>query len=163
MKLQVLIWILIGISFQSKAQFRQEMHLSNENCIYQLILKPNGFFSYEYNVEETEDILGTNIELSGNWILNNDSLMLIDTLFPIGNINRKKYYLKMIDNYTLINHELPECKKGDTLFTTFLADSLNTWFFKGIIKNEKMNGIKWDLENNLQLKIENEIIIDTLN
>lgn len=156
--------LLIILAFSSAIVLSQNDSLiikyGNDRTDYVLELHPNGEFRYVFQYEETESLLGTDIELAGFWKNEKSKIILSDTLFPPGNENRKSYLLDYFENSSLINHDLPFLEKGDTLHVAGMSDPANQWHFRGRITNGKKTGRLIDIKYNTVKILSNDSIIE---
>jgi hypothetical protein len=150
--------------FKCIAQFDMEKGLKGDSCEFYLSIDPGGRFYYTKSTRpaintrpkserpiisikngdtlrlSSSDIIWIETLSEGKWYLKNDTLVLSDRISLRENNDWKTYYLVMIDKYTFLNINLPECATKSILYTTYIKDSKNNWTFNGKIKDGRISG-----------------------
>ncbi len=132
---------------------------STKNCDFVLIIKPNGKYELTRNVEISKDIIQTESLTIGNWITNNSTLILNDSVRTNEVSNPKSYKLHLVGEYNLVNISAPCFQIGDTLSIVGLRDIEHNWTFIGELSKGEMTGIKFDLENEIIYQLEEGEVI----
>jgi hypothetical protein len=154
----ILVFIVSNICC-SFSQNRIEQY-GSEDFDYTLILRPDLSYSLCSYEEIAKDIINKNELTSGKWIIKSDTLVLTDTIFPQGNINRRSYKLVKVNEYEMINLSLKFIPKYDSLRIVGMKDLENSWIFRGEIIDGKMNGMKIDLKQNLVFRLKEGKIVE---
>lgn len=127
-----------------KAQLTEDFDFKNKNSEYVLSIYHNGTYSlhYNYDSEKESDILESDVISQGNWSKDSTIMYLQDTIFPLGNVNRKLYEIVYLNYHTLLIQSLPTFDNGDTLKLTEIQNNEEGWFFNGYYSDSKKNGVK---------------------